>query len=88
MNEAFDLTLLQKTLERIERKIVLQAVEPGEWVMPSVITARYGLTKQTLRGYQRTIWPEGVYWQKNKKGLIVFNEKAIAKWMSTPYEEK
>lgn len=87
MNAAIDTSVIEKMLHRIEAKVALQAVEVGEWVMPNIIEARYGLTTQAIKEYRRTIWPEGIYWHKNQKGRIVYSTKMVNKWMATPCDE-
>lgn len=77
---------LAKILKRLEAKINQPTVVPlGEWVMPVIIEARHGLTEQAMREYRRkSEWAEGIHWQKNKKGRIVYNVKEIDRWMATP----
>lgn len=84
--ENIDINDLAKLLRRIDAKINDQKVVPiGEWVMPVIIEGRHGLTQQAMRDYRRDgTWAEGIHWQKNAKGRIVYNVPEIDRWMATP----
>jgi hypothetical protein len=77
---------LEKSLKRVEEKLNRITLElgVGEWVLSPLITARVGLTEMSMREYRRkSVWAEGIHWQKNPKGRIVYNVQAVDLWMST-----
>jgi len=74
---------LSKLLSRIESKLNKPPISCGDWVLAIIIEAKFGLTSDALRDYRRTIWAEGVHWQKNQKGRIVYNVNEVNKWMGS-----
>ena len=86
-NQTNEITLdqdtLAMTLKRIESKCSMHIVEPGEWVLPTIITARYGINEPSLKKYRYTgLWLEGVHFIRNPANRIVYSPRAIDSWMS------
>jgi len=74
---------LVKALQRIEAKISMNTIEPGEWVLPSIITARFGINEPSLKKYRYCgLWLEGIHFIKNPANRIVYSPRAIDLWMS------
>jgi hypothetical protein len=83
MNKNENINALSKLLSRIASKLDKPPITCGDWVLAIIIEAKFGLTSDALRDYRRTIWAEGVHWQKNPKGRVVYNVNEVNKWMAT-----
>jgi hypothetical protein len=83
MKKDANIYALSKLLARIESKLNKPSITCGDWVLAIIIEVKFGLTSDALRDYRRTIWAEGVHWQKNPKGRIVYNVNEVNKWMAT-----
>jgi len=87
MNQEMTQTRQDQIFKLIEARLNNPVTQIGDWVLSPLITARLGLTEMSMREYRRTAtWAEGIHWQKNPKGRIVYNVKAIDKWMATSGE--
>ena len=82
-NKDANTSIIDKLLSKILFKLNKPPITCGDWVLAIIIETKFGLTSNALRDYRRTIWAEGVHWQKNPKGRVVYNVAEVNNWMAT-----
>jgi hypothetical protein len=55
-----------------------------EWVRPNVMSATFGITPEAARKYRdRGKWLEGEHWKYDPLRKVVYNPKAIDRWLAS-----